>query len=134
MERVACCHCGSLRVSVSGEPTVVNICHCKACQRRTGAIMHSGAYFQKSQVRVEGAEKLYTRDVQEGRTISFHFCPICGSSVYWHLDLRPEHYGIAVGAFADPNFPPPAYSVWEESKHKWVNLPDNIQHFRQARM
>jgi hypothetical protein len=45
MERTACCHCGSLRATVSGEPTIVNVCHCKACQRRTGAVMHSGVYF-----------------------------------------------------------------------------------------
>jgi hypothetical protein len=30
--------------------------------------------------------------------------------------LRPEHYGIEVGAFADPDFPPPVYSVWEETR------------------
>src|SRR5438128_3842970 len=85
MERTACCHCGSLRATVSGEPTVVNVCHCKACQRRTGAIMHSGVYFNKSQVRVDGPEKMYTRQVEGvSRTISFHFCPTCGSSVYWH--------------------------------------------------
>ncbi len=133
MKRTAQCHCGSLRAIVSGEPAAVNCCHCKACQRRTGALMHSGAYFEKSQVRIEGPEKVYTRDVEAGRAISFHFCPTCGSSVYWHLDLRPEHFGIAVGAFADPEFPPPTYSVWEDSKHAWIGLPDGIEHFPQAR-
>ena len=133
MERTACCHCGSLSLTATGEPTVVNCCHCKACQRRTGAVMHSGAYFLKSQIRVEGPEKLYTRDVEDGRTISFHFCPTCGSSVYWHLDLRPDHFGVAVGAFADPDFPPPTYSVWEESKCVWTTLPDGIGHYPQAR-
>jgi hypothetical protein len=29
MERTACCHCGSLRATVSGEPAIVNVCHCK---------------------------------------------------------------------------------------------------------
>ena len=135
MERTACCHCGSLRATVSGEPTVVNVCHCKACQRRTGAIMHSGVYFNKSQVRVDGPEKMYTRQVEGvSRTISFHFCPTCSSSVYWHLDLRPDHYGIAVGAFADPGFPPPTLSIWEQSRHSWINLPEGMQHFPKARV
>jgi len=134
MERTATCHCGSLRVTVTGEPTVVNVCHCKACQRRTGAVMHSGAYFRKSQVRADGLEKVYTRDAQEGRKMRFRFCPDCGSSVYWDGDIRPEHYGVAVGAFADPGFPPPEYSVWEESRHAWVRLPPDIQRFRQGRV
>lgn len=134
MGRTACCHCGSLRLTVTGEPAVVNVCHCKACLRRTGAVMHSGAYFKKPQVRVEDPKKIYTRDATEGRTISFHFCPNCGSSVYWHLDLRPEHYGVAVGSFANPVFPPPTYSVWEEFKHACTRLPDDIEHFPQARV
>ena len=112
----------------------MNVCHCKACQRRTGAVVHSGAYYNKSQVRPEGPEKVYTRDAQEGRKISFHFCPDCGSSVYWSADIRPDHFGIAVGCFADPGFPIPTYSVWEESKHDWVQLPEDIQRFRHARI
>ena len=84
--------------------------------------------------RIEGTNKRYARDAQEGRKIAFHFCPNCGSSVYWDADIRPDHYGIAVGAFADPDFPPPTYSVWEESKHAWVYLPEGVQHFQQARI
>jgi hypothetical protein len=41
MERVAECHCGQLRVVTSGEPNNVYVCHCKACQRRTGAVIQS---------------------------------------------------------------------------------------------
>jgi hypothetical protein len=133
MERTAQCQCGSLRAIVTGEPTAVNVCHCKACQRRTGAVAHSGAYYNKSQVRTEGPEKIYTRDASEGRKISFHFCPNCGSSVYWDADIRPDHYGVAVGGFADPDFPRPTYSVWEEAKHAWVRLPNGLEHFRQGR-
>jgi len=44
-----------------------------------------------------------------------------------YLDLRPEHYGIAVGAFADPDFPPPTLSVWEQTKHAWINLPEFVR-------
>jgi hypothetical protein len=51
MERTAQCHCGALQVTVLGEPEWVNICHCKACQRRTGAVV-SGAYFAAERVSV----------------------------------------------------------------------------------
>ena len=95
--------------------------------------MHSGVYFNKSQVRIEGPEKIYTRDVEgTPRKMSFHFCPTCGSSVYWQNELRPDAYGIAVGAFADPDFPPPTLSVWEQSKHSSINLPEGMQNFQQG--
>jgi hypothetical protein len=35
---------------------------------------------------------------------------------------------IPVGAFADPAFPPPQVSVWEERKHRWVVVPDGAEH------
>src|SRR6476469_5986189 len=72
--------------------------------------MHSGVYFKKLQGRVEAPKKSIL-----GRKMNFHFCPNCGGFVCWNADIRPDQYGMAVGAFADPNFPPPTYSVWEES-------------------
>src|SRR5262245_52721069 len=113
MQRIALCHCGSLRVVAYAEPDRVYVSHCTACQRRTGAIMHSGAAYLKSQVRVEGASKVYARNADSGYEIRFHFCPNCGSNVYWEGDRFPDEYGIAVGSFADPGLP--TYSVYEAS-------------------
>jgi hypothetical protein len=48
MERTAQCHCGSLRIIATGDPDRVYLCHCKACQRRTGTAFHFGASFRKS--------------------------------------------------------------------------------------
>jgi hypothetical protein len=47
----------------------------------------------------------HTRDGQDGRKFRIRFCETCSSSVYWDGDFRLTHYGIAVGAFADPTFP-----------------------------
>ena len=133
VERIAQCQCGQLRVIASGEPDAVNMCHCSECQRRTGALFGSGAYYEKSAVRIEGPSKLYTRDGQEDRKVRIRFCPNCGSSVYWEADLRPGLYGIAVGAFADPRFPLPSASVWEQSMHSWVAAPPGAQNYSQGR-
>ena len=108
--------------------------HCSACQRRTGAPVHSGAYFADSAVTVAGASKIYTRSADSGYKISFHFCPECGSNVYWQASRFPHHYGIAVGAFADPTFPAPSFSVWEELMHNWLRLPPGIERFIQGRI
>jgi hypothetical protein len=132
MERIAQCQCGALRAIASGEPAVVLLCHCHACQRRTGAVVGSSAYYAKDAVRVEGASKIYVRTGASGNKVHLHFCAECGGTVYWFADLRPAVCGIAVGAFADPAFPPPTISVWEESMHDWFGLPPTTQRFRQA--
>jgi hypothetical protein len=132
MERLAQCHCGSLRAITSGEPLSVGMCHCKRCQRRTGAIASGVAAFAKDQVTIEGPTKVFERDGQSCRKVRFYFCPHCGTSLYWEADARPDFYILAVGAFADPNFPPPSVSIFEESKHTWLQLPDGMKHFQGA--
>jgi hypothetical protein len=77
---------------------------------------------------VTGRAQVYVRVGDEGSRISFHFCPTCGSTVYYTVDDRPEAVAIAVGAFADPEFPVPTFSVYEERKHAWVTLPDGVEH------
>src|SRR5882757_1316899 len=122
MTRTARCCCGGLQAETTGEPSFVSACHCQACQRRTGSVFGVGAYFPRTQVRTEGASKLYVRDGQDGRKLRMHFCPDCGTTVYWEADFRPDHVGIAVGAFADPDFPAPVRSVWEENRHAWLRF------------
>jgi len=128
MTRVAQCACGSLKAEAEGEPAVVSLCHCTECQRRTGAPFGIGAYYEGAQVHVSGANTVYMREV-EGRRLAFHFCPACGSTVYWRTDNHPGRYGIAVGAFADPHFPKPMRSVFERGRHDWVEMPGDIPGF-----
>ena len=68
-------------------------------------------------------------DGQEGRKLRMHFCPECGTTVYWEADRLPQHLGIAVGAFADPSFPAPTNSVWERTRHPWVDFGQDLKHF-----
>ena len=105
MERTAECHCPSLKVIVAGEPERVYLCHCKACQRRTGAIVHSGATHLKGQVRIENEHKVYAGLADSGYEIRFHSCPNCGSNVFFETDKIPHLYGIMIGCLADPTFP-----------------------------
>ncbi|PDT08292.1 GFA family protein [Rhizobium sp. M1] len=126
MERLAQCHCGSLRAKTSTDPLKVSLCHCRDCQRRTGAVAGSGAVFEKTEVTIEGERKLFERDGADGRKVRFHFCPNCGTSLYWEGDFNPNLCIVAVGAFADPTFPVPLVSVFEQSRHDWFQLPDGM--------
>ena len=74
----------------------------------------------------------FIRDGQAGRKLRFHFCRSCGTTVYWEADLRPHAIGIALGRFADPSFAAPARSVWEESRHSWVEFGHELGHSPQA--
>jgi hypothetical protein len=126
--REAACSCGQLRLEVQGDPVRVGVCHCLACQRRSGAPFAQQARFPRERVTISGAARDYVRySDEEGEPRTFSFCPECGSTVYYRGQTEPDLIAIAVGAFADPSFPPPEYSVWEERKHAWVTLPDGVE-------
>ncbi len=129
--RIAACSCGQLSVRTEGEPTRVSVCHCLACQRRTGSVFAAQARFPLSCVTVNGTSSTWARIGDEGSKATFHFCPTCGSTVYYAVDgYDTDSIAIPVGAFADPAFPAPTVSVYEERMHGWVCLPDGIEHMR----
>jgi len=129
MTRTAHCCCGSLRAEATGEPAFVGACHCTECQRRTCSPYGVSTYFPKGKVRIQGPSKVYLRGSDSGRKIEFHFCPDCGSSVFWHAEAVPDLIGIAFGMFADPSIPQPTLSVWERTRHPWVTFDRQLERF-----
>ena len=126
--RVAACSCGQLQAHVVGEPVRVSVCHCLACQRRTGSVFGAQARFPREAVTVVGASTEYVRTGDEGTKSTFRFCPKCGATVYYTLEGYSEAVAIPVGAFADPSFPGPSFSVYEERMHFWIHMPSDIEH------
>lgn len=125
--RTATCSCGQLRVTVEGDPVRISVCHCLACQQRTGSAFGVQARWPIDRVTTEGEVSVWRRTGDEGTTMAFRFCPHCGSTVWYAAPDAPDTIGVAVGAFADPGFPAPTWSVYEERRHPWVTLPDDIQ-------
>jgi hypothetical protein len=123
--RQAACSCRQLTLTVEGEPTRISMCHCLECQRRTGAVISNQARFRREQITIVGKSTAWTRTAESGNALTFHFCPTCGSTVYWEGQGFPGYVAVAIGAFAEPDFPAAEISVWEESRHPWVILPPN---------
>jgi hypothetical protein len=126
--REAACHCGQLSLTVDGEPFAVSICNCLACQRRTGSAFGMQAGFRPDQVKIAGRYKDYSRisDESDRKEHVFHFCPECGSQVFYTEPTEPDLVVVSVGSFADPGFPAPTESGYDSRRHPWVGLPDSV--------
>jgi hypothetical protein len=126
--RNASCHCGQLRLEVDGEPFAVSICNCLDCQRRTGSAFGMQAGFKANQVQIEGQFNDYSRvsDEADRKEHVFHFCPDCGSQVFYTEPDDPNLVVVSVGSFADPSFPWPTASGYDSRRHPWVRLPESI--------
>ena len=90
IQRVGECHCGALKIIAAGKPGRVYLCHCKACQRRTGTAFHFGVTYRRGQVRLEGEYNIYERGADSGSRDPVLFLP----------DLRQQP---AVGERAQPD-------------------------------
>lgn len=118
--RTASCSCGQLHLTCEGEPVRVSICHCLECQKRTGSVFAVQARFAGEHVTVEGRASHWSRTGESGSKATFSFCPVCSSIVFWESDAMPGFLIVAVGAFANPAFPPPRVSVYDSRSHPWT--------------
>jgi hypothetical protein len=129
--RTASCNCGKLSVTYEGpDPERISLCHCNECQRRTGSVFSVQARLPIEQVTIEGKSTTWTFPSGSGKPatfrscdsggVTYHFCPECGSTVYWEIAVAPGFLGVAIGAMTDPTFPAPKISGFEEYGHPWA--------------
>jgi hypothetical protein len=133
MTRHAQCQCGNLRVTADGEPDAIVACSCRDCQRRSGSPFGEGAYYARDRVTIAGDAHEYVRATDAGNTFHTFFCPSCGTSLYFFSSRDPNRLGVAVGGFADRDFPAPHRSVFDESKHAWIAFPADVPGYARGR-
>ncbi|QIG53361.1 hypothetical protein G6N82_03650 [Altererythrobacter sp. BO-6] len=125
-----------MQLTCEGDPYPVLMCSCELCQRRTGAPVHIGAWFPIENVKIEGVTTAFTRTTGDmGMEATFHFCPVCGTSLWWggrSTGFLAGKIGIAGGCFADKDFPPPTHAFYDKRRHSWINPPEETQCFQEV--
>jgi hypothetical protein len=134
--RTARCGCGRVEITVDGEPSLISLCHCDFCQKRSGSVLSVTAVFRREQVvAIDGEVKRYNGLEVDGEGpvggspegINYYFCTTCGSTLYnessdWRAPGE-QIVGITVGNFVDPAFPAPTHEFFTELRHHWVVSP-----------
>ena len=109
MERVTGgCLCGKVRITATGRPYRVGLCHCMDCRKHHGALFHASAVFPEGAVTVEGETGSY-----KGR----HFCPRCGSPVF---SRSGDEIEVHLGALDEPDRFSPTYELWSIRREGWL--------------
>ncbi|MDE3239651.1 MAG: GFA family protein [Paracoccaceae bacterium] len=100
------CLCGAIRYETEGAPLRVTICHCRYCQRATGAGFMINANFTQAAHRVtKGAPRVHDhRSEGSGKLLHVHFCPDCGTKLHMTFERAPGYVGIYVGTFDTPGW------------------------------
>ncbi len=128
--REAQCRCGQLTARCSGEPFRVSVCHCLDCQRRSGSAFAAQARWSDDQVTITGPSNTWVSIGDSGNRATFRFCPNCSATISYSTEAWAGVTAIPPGSFADPTFPAPSVSVYEERMHAWTCvLGDGVEHF-----
>ena len=128
MERVASCGCGSVTVTVKGDPQDCFVCHCDYCQKLTGSIgIFASVFREEDVISIEGETTKYD-DFPKWPGTERYFCSKCGTNVHWiNPTSFPDMRLIAVGCFADPAFPGPTRAMQTQYRHKWCGEFDGAR-------
>ena len=128
------CLCGAVRYRTTRTPFLDLACHCTTCKLRTGAGYGIGVYFDDSQVEFLQGE-LNTHQLNSdtsGRWIRNEFCPGCGTTVSWTLEMRPGLRGVAGGTYDDPNWFELKGHIWTRSARPDMCYADDVALFEKA--
>lgn len=124
----ASCRCGQLNLTATCDPVRVSVCHCLDCQKRSGSAFAAQVRFPAETVTVEGDTHHYAHTGASGVT-RFHFCPSCGSHLFYRHDFAPETIAVLLGTLDDPKAFTPHFSMYENRMHPWLAITgEGIEH------
>ena len=119
------CACGRVRYRMEGGPLFVHCCHCRWCQRESGAAFALNAMIESARVTLlqEAPEAVMT-PTASGKGQKILRCPHCRVALWSHYAGAGEKLSfLRVGTLDQPDRLPPDIHIYTASKQPWVMLP-----------
>lgn len=122
------CDCGTVRYRIESSPLFVHCCHCRWCQRESGASFALNALIEADRVTELGQSPEYVHTpTASGKGQRIARCPICKVAVWSnYAGTGPLVKFIRVGTLDNPDLLPPDIHIFTSSKQPWVVLPAGV--------
>ena len=118
--RTGGCLCGAIRYETVGAPVFTLRCHCRDCQRQSGAAHVPAARVPSAGFRIlQGTPRRYTTKADSGNEIVRVFCGDCGTPLYVQVATRPDLVGLRVCTLDDPSWFRPEADIFMRSAQPW---------------
>jgi hypothetical protein len=119
------CDCKRVRYRMRTRPLFVHCCHCRWCQRETGAAFALNAMIEMDRIDVlVDAPELVNTPTESGRGQQIARCPGCRIAVWSHYSgAGPAVAFVRVGTLDQPDHCPPDIHIFTASKQPWVVIP-----------
>lgn len=120
------CHCGAVRYEMPAKTFHASLCHCSDCRRHSGAPLVAWGLVSKDQLRIDGETKEYSSS-ENGRR---HFCPNCGTSLFYTNDVVfPGKVDVQFATLDDPDAIIPTTQVQVADRISWMEHLNEIPQF-----
>lgn len=120
------CDCRTLRYRMETQPLFVHCCHCRWCQRESGASFALNAMIETDRVTLlAGTPDIVDTPSASGKGQKIARCPRCRIAVWSHYaGAGPLISFVRVGTLDDPDQLPPDIHIFTASKQPWVVIPE----------
>jgi hypothetical protein len=118
--------CGQVRYSVDAAPAFQVACHCRNCQKQSGAAFSVNLGVPRAALVVTGAVKTFAHTGDSGRRLVQSFCPQCGSPVFSALELDPGLAILKAGTLDDPSVVRPERHIFWARRQGWEARPEGV--------
>lgn len=125
------CACGAVRYQLSSEPFDTGWCHCRTCQRSSGAPAVAFTTVRRQDFALAGADS-----PRRWRSSSFGergFCGACGTLLTIAVDFQPDTIDIAAATLDDPARVTPGFHLFCEDAIDWAPIADELPRFARFR-
>ena len=120
------CLCGQFRYRVMAAPLDGSYCHCRMCQRASGAPLQASAEFPAQAFEVTaGRLKAYRSSASALR----RFCPDCGCLFSFERVENPTYVSLNLGSLDRPEALQPRMHIWRESRLPWFETTDELPRY-----
>jgi hypothetical protein len=117
------CLCGAVRYRISAEPIDAGYCHCRLCQRSTGAPVVSWLNMASEAFAWTRGEPAVYRSSPEAERL---FCPICGTQMAFRVIAEPHLLDVTLASLDDPEVVRPDHHIWTASRIAWFDTRDDL--------
>ena len=124
------CLCGKIRYQIEGDPFASDYCHCRICQRQTGAPVSAWMDFKKEQIKLLDGK---VKEFESSKTVRRGFCSNCGSTLSFRDIMQPDYLTLSITSLDDPNTFSPKYHIYVDSAVKWYSIIDEYPKFQKNR-
>lgn len=116
------CLCGRVRYACRVKPENAGYCHCRMCQRNSGAPVMACAYVGLADFSYTAGEPAIYRSSEQGER---RFCPTCGTPLEYR-ERDGDFVSVNVATLDRPEEVPPTFHIWTESRIPWFDTADEL--------